>query len=136
MQRAELLDPDNEHIYCLHLVFLHVIQNSLDEFRGAWNQHGLRTERGSPSPTRLLIRGLSVFHRVARKYGTTLQRYDLQQVSFPRHIIYVHVLIKDLDLQDVNLNQDLIQEAAGDRDAVVVPDMVVVPRSVLVFLSG
>nr|XP_046256031.1 uncharacterized protein LOC124065051 [Scatophagus argus] len=51
-----LLNPDNEvHLYALHRAFLPVIQQSLNDFRDAWNFHGLRTERNQ-SPQQLWMR--------------------------------------------------------------------------------
>ncbi|XP_028418442.1 uncharacterized protein LOC114543789 [Dendronephthya gigantea] len=53
MESSGLLNPDNEiHIFSLHLVFLKVINNSLEEFIDQWNHHGISTERGS-SPLQL-----------------------------------------------------------------------------------
>ena len=53
MESSGLLDPDNEvHIFSLHLVFLKLINDSLQEFVNQWNYHGISTERGS-SPLQL-----------------------------------------------------------------------------------
>ena len=53
MESSGLLDPDNEvHIFSLQLVFLKLINDSLEEFVNQWNHHGISTERGS-SPLQL-----------------------------------------------------------------------------------
>ena len=47
MERSGLLHPDNEiHLFSLQLVFLKVINDSLEEFVNQWNHHGISTERG------------------------------------------------------------------------------------------
>ena len=48
MEEDGLLDPANEvHIYCLQYVFIPRINESLSEFRNAWNNHPLSLERAS-----------------------------------------------------------------------------------------
>ena len=59
MEESGILDIDNEvHIFCLHYSFLPRINQSLDGFKAAWNNHPLSTE-GSLSPNQLWISGLS-----------------------------------------------------------------------------
>ena len=49
-EQLNILDPSDAcDLYCLHVVFMDVIQHALDEFRGMWNHHlirGARTEHG------------------------------------------------------------------------------------------
>ena len=45
MEEGGFLDPDNDiDIFALHCLYLTQINNSLNEFRDAWNKHPLRTE--------------------------------------------------------------------------------------------
>lgn len=92
MELEGSLDPDNEiHLYALHLVFVPLIQKSLDEFSYSWNHHGLRTERGSPSPIRLFIRGMAVFHRIATKYNVSFT--EIEQVFVYRILSEILLVI-------------------------------------------
>ena len=51
------LDPDNEkHIYALQYVFLPVINQRIEEFRQAWNNHKLRSEQ-QKTPKQLWLSG-------------------------------------------------------------------------------
>ena len=46
LEDAGILNPDDEtDLYCLHFLFMPLIQNQLDCFRQAWAVHPLRTER-------------------------------------------------------------------------------------------
>lgn len=46
LEQNDLLDPINEeHLFALHYVFLPRINRALKHFVGAWNNHGVRTER-------------------------------------------------------------------------------------------
>jgi len=53
-----VLDPNNElHLVCLHLVYLELINEALQEFSGQWNNHSVTTETNF-SPQQLWIRGM------------------------------------------------------------------------------
>ena len=57
MENEELLDPtDEEHLFCLHFVYIPRLQKSLDEFVFQWNSHPVSTE-GNLSPEQLFITG-------------------------------------------------------------------------------
>nr|XP_022342022.1 uncharacterized protein LOC111135876 [Crassostrea virginica] len=58
LESASILDVDNEtDLFCLHYVFLPRINNALHGFQEAYNQHGLRTEKGW-SPYKLWVNGM------------------------------------------------------------------------------
>ena len=58
MERCGLLDPLNEvHVFSLQLVFLKMINESLEEFINQWNHHRISTERGL-SPVQLWTEGI------------------------------------------------------------------------------
>ena len=58
MEESGLLDPSNEtDIFCLHHVYLVRINEQLERFKGAWNNHRLRTEHNL-TPLQLWARGI------------------------------------------------------------------------------
>ena len=59
MEQNNILNIDNEvHIFCLQYVFKQRINLALQNFKHAWNNHPLSTERNL-SPLQLWIRGLT-----------------------------------------------------------------------------
>lgn len=67
LERFGILDHENEvHLWCLHFVFLPVVNNHLQSWRQAWIHHPLRTERNM-SPMQLWVKGL---HMVCRSDST------------------------------------------------------------------
>ena len=59
MERLAILDPDSEvHLWCLHLVFLPLINDNLNCWKNGWMQHPLRSEQNK-SPMQLWIQGLN-----------------------------------------------------------------------------
>ena len=58
MEYNDLLDPANEkHLFALHYVFLPRINKATEDFKNAWNHHGVRTERGM-TPNQLFTMGM------------------------------------------------------------------------------
>ena len=50
------VDFSDEHVvYCIHYLYLGMIQEDLNIFTVSWNKHGLRTTTGNRSPEQLLI---------------------------------------------------------------------------------
>lgn len=65
-----MLDPNDEiDLYCLHVVFVPLIQTFMDEFLNSWNLHPIRTTVGNRSPTRLYLLGLTEMRRLADLHG-------------------------------------------------------------------
>lgn len=57
LEHHDLLDPLNEvHLFSLHYVYLPQINRAIDHFKNAWNNHGIRTEKGK-TPQQLFITG-------------------------------------------------------------------------------
>ena len=55
------LDVDNEvHMFCLHYVFLSKINQSLEAFQEAWNNHPMQSEHNL-SPNQLWLQGISQY---------------------------------------------------------------------------
>jgi hypothetical protein len=63
LERSGLLDVDNDiHLWCLHYVFLPVVNRHLQSWKNAWIHHPLRTETNS-TPMQLWVKGLHhVYH--------------------------------------------------------------------------
>ena len=58
LENEGTLDPlNNVDIFCLHLVYLPVINRTLEEFRESWNNHPLSTEHNS-TPNQLFCQDL------------------------------------------------------------------------------
>ena len=58
LERQNILHPDNDgHLWCLHYVFLPIINKHLTNWKNAWVYHPIRTEKNK-SPMQLWIRGL------------------------------------------------------------------------------
>lgn len=79
LESNRLLDPDNEdHIYCLLLVYKLSINNSLNAFVKSWNNHKIRTARNK-TPLQLFIMGMQEVHE---NQGTVASEYfeDLEGV--------------------------------------------------------
>lgn len=58
LEMHNILDADNDiHIWCLHMVYLPMINQHLETWKASWVQHPLRTE-GNKSPMQLWIGGL------------------------------------------------------------------------------
>jgi len=99
LEEHELLDPLNEqHLYALHYVYIPKLNQSLNAFQAAWNNHGLRTENGS-TPRQLFAAGLlrlrhsglvalDFFDNVDVHYGSqgdnAVLEEDLHGVEVPR----------------------------------------------------
>ena len=51
LEGVSLLNPESEvHLFCLHLVYINLINDTLKEFVGQWNNHPVTTE-GNLSPS-------------------------------------------------------------------------------------
>ena len=58
LENLGLLDPtNNRHIYALHYIYVHRINQSLHSFRDAWNYHKIRTEHNR-TPHQLFTHGM------------------------------------------------------------------------------
>jgi len=58
LEQRTILDTTSEvHLYCLHLVYLPLINEAIDEFIGQWNNHPVTTESNF-SPRQLWIEGI------------------------------------------------------------------------------
>jgi len=62
LERRGLLDTDDDtHMWCLHDIYLAMLNKHLQTWRDAWVHHPLRTE-GNKTPMQLWIGGLHFTH--------------------------------------------------------------------------
>ena len=67
-----LLDPDNDnHLFCLHFVYLPVINDILGKFARSWLNHKVRTA-GNKTPLQLFIMGMQ---QIGGEQGTVASEY-------------------------------------------------------------
>lgn len=58
LESEALLDPVNDvHLWCLHYVYLPILNRHLSTWSSAWSHHPLRTEKNL-SPIQLWVRGI------------------------------------------------------------------------------
>lgn len=58
LETREVLQPLNEvHLFCLHFVYIDLINHALEEFTNQWNNHPVTTETNF-SPQQLWVRGM------------------------------------------------------------------------------
>ena len=70
-----MLRPDNEcHLWCLHHVFLPIINRHLNSWKDAWVHHPLRTERNK-TPVQLWISGIQEAWNSLGPEGEVFQVY-------------------------------------------------------------
>ena len=105
------LEPANGiHIYSLHYVYLPRINKSLDQFKNAWNHHGIRTAEYK-SPYQLFtagalelqqsgLRGLDFFENVDENYGVEEMGLPSEQSSYQNvsnSSLYFHLVESDFN---------------------------------------
>ena len=111
----DVLDPMNDvDLYCLHHVFLPIINKRLEELQESWNNHALSTE-GNKTPYQLFFEGL---HHVVENYhynlplveensGMQLPEFVEEQVNVPRLAFTpCPLLVQNLPNVDLSANED------------------------------
>jgi hypothetical protein len=74
-------DVDNDiHIYCLHLVYLSKINDSISSFVKAWNHHSMRTE-GNRSPMEMWINDMDNAEEIVLQDDENRIQSQLDQAS-------------------------------------------------------
>lgn len=68
------LDVDDQtDLYCLHMVFIPLLNVILTEMMLTWNMHSMRTVKGSPSPNKQFIRSLVNLKKQGGEFTELLQ---------------------------------------------------------------
>ena len=61
LEHSGILDPtDGVHLFCIHLVYIPLINNVINQFIGQWNNHPISTQCNF-SPNQLWIQGMLHF---------------------------------------------------------------------------
>ena len=90
-ERCGILDPNDDiQLWCLHHVFIPVINSHLTNWKNAWFHHPLRAERNT-TPMQLWITGLQRLWGTGSSVGKEL--FEVQ-VVFPHSIYSYNVLHK------------------------------------------
>ena len=91
MERKGILSRLSElDLYCLHVIFLPIIQQHVDEFVDAWNLHSIRTAPSSMSPIRMFVRGLTSLRRRSISEGRRFT--ELLQVNVSKFYFCVEII--------------------------------------------
>ena len=97
LEMHNMLDADNDvHIWCLHLIYVPMINQHLETLKASWVHHLLRTE-GNKSPMQLWIGGLhgTQFGQAILKGRSRVKRHFLLKVvlNIPKHCaIYISLI--------------------------------------------
>ncbi|CAB3998789.1 Hypothetical predicted protein [Paramuricea clavata] len=103
MEGLGLLDPNNDtHLWCLHSIFLPLINNHLTSWKDAWIRHPLSSEKNK-TPLQLWIQGLNA-------------------ISMTNSTVAREVFQEGEDYQNYGVDWE---EAVGEIE----PDMVEVPET-------
>lgn len=105
LESQNLLDPLNEtDLFCLHFVYLKIINNALKEFTSAWNNHAISSENNL-SPLQLFHMNLQLrqLHSLP-----TLNNFDLNQPA--NQLIEIEPINSPLDVEQLQvLAEELLQ---------------------------
>ncbi len=95
MEEEGILDRDNDtHIWCLHYVFLPVINQHIRNWRDAWIHHPIRTEKNK-TPFQLWVIGLE--HARTMEANWITETLQVGTVCCVLCKIYLHLaLMQDL----------------------------------------
>ena len=81
MEQLELLDPvDDQHLFCLHYVFIPRINRHLQEWKQGWLLHPMTSE-GNQSPYQLWTTGMQMLCGSTSLLGTEMFEYLSQVLS-------------------------------------------------------
>ncbi|KAK4021348.1 hypothetical protein OUZ56_003265 [Daphnia magna] len=107
LERERVLDRFSEvDLYCLHLVFLPIMQQHIEEFIDSWNLHTIRMAPSSMSPIRLFLRGLTSLKRRAAAENKLFK--ELEQM---------------ISLNNIDFEQYIEEDVSIDTEAVEVPEI-------------
>lgn len=113
LEMHNMLDADDEtHIWCLHMVYLPMINQHLETWKASWVHHPLRTE-SNKSPMQLWISGLH-----ATQFGLAMLRNardpvtEVNIVSLSQNIFFQFTImckkILNIVSNDNNNNSNII----------------------------
>ena len=121
MEHHDLLDPiDEVHLYALHYVYMLRVNRSIQLFKEAWNNHGIRTEQGM-TPNQLFASGalqlresglsaVDFFDDVTDIYGseeTGSGPADSEGVAIPS----LNIQLTEMQLDELHQTVDLLSDS-------------------------
>ena len=81
LQQRQILDPTDEvHLFCLHLVYIPLINDAINKFFRQWNNHPLSTQ-GSLSPNQLWIQGMLNFRNSGYQAVTSVTAIEASNLA-------------------------------------------------------
>lgn len=134
LEQSGILDPTDEvHLFCLHLVYIPLVNNAINQFIGQWNNHPVSTQCNF-SPNQLWIQGMLNFRNsgyqavtdVTAREGVNFDHYGIDEegpvpdvqsdyaVSIPDTIITL-THNQELSLQEA---RDAVLQT-GDHDGII-----------------
>ena len=92
LERCGILDPNDDiQLWCLHHVFIPVINSHLTNWKNSWVHHPLRTERNT-TPMQLWITGLQRLWGTGSTVGREV--FEVQLLVFPHSVYSYNALHK------------------------------------------
>jgi hypothetical protein len=102
MEEQGFLNRDDEtHIWCLHYIFLPIINQHIKNWRDAWIHHPIRTEKNR-TPFQLWVTGLQMARRA--------QAHNIVE---PIEVLYTPT---DTCYSSRNTNENMIQDNTNFQD--------------------
>lgn len=104
----QILDPDNDiHRYSLQHVYLPVIQERLDTFRAAWNNHRLRTE-SNRTPNQIWMEGMVANHQQDTTAINNVFRQDPYNEDLEAMLARYGVQLTQLEVDQDDLDRAIV----------------------------
>ncbi len=134
LEQRGLFDASNEiHLYCLHLVYVKLINKALDEFVGQLNNHPVSTECNF-SPHQLWVRGMlelrnsgySAVCSVVEGQITDIEQYGIdegevlhdEQEDYAVVVPETRVPLSEVKIQQLSEAYEYIQESFQDENGI------------------
>ena len=105
-----LLDPENDnHLFCLHFVYLPVINDILEKF-ARWLNHKVRTA-GNKTPLQLFIMGMQ---QIGGEHGTVASEYFESLGEVSKYIVIITNLFRNNNPFTLH-SQSRLEKGGGGR---------------------
>lgn len=118
MEHNDLLDClDHLHMFALHYIFLPRINRSLEQFKGSWNCHGLRTEKGK-TPNQLFTMGALRLRHSGRPAvdffeSDVFEDYGIEEEGVAPELESAEIIVPPIALE---ISREQLSELLGTTD--------------------